>query len=599
MGISLKDLGSFATGAIERDRELTSEKFKIRAEELKANRDFVIAQKQKKYESEIKSFEDEQKKYKAIQSVNAKYEGQDNVNKAAWGKAYLFEYKPEQYNAIVKQADGDIEYMNSLFSEQASKNLVNYKTSTTRDAIDDNIRNEVESITADYNNRLENAKGDSFLISKLIGDKNKKIAKVTKEVTEGAKGVEISKSITEETQPVKTSESKMPFTFAEESTVATFKPPKKFRDEIKPVRAKLNDNDSQDVYSKSAVNATLSLFSKADIAKPKVFYKKNQQTNQVEGFEGAGAVLNEHLGELWGGATDGFTNEKIYLETGKESSYIPSVFNTSTVKNKIKSRVNDYTYIEQPKTWFKDRESIVGIVPWSVVDINDTIGNLTFNSKADKKLTGEVYVKALRLYSDKYNKTAEKIVNGEIIPATIIESNQKFINDLQTELLGLRGGSNSKSQEIQAMMLTMLTPKKTSTDNKVSTGKIIIEASPGKTKEVDDTEENRNLAESKGFKIIESKINKLKDTSTQIEGDVDEEYTEGTEFDVVSKKPVASMDFEERRAYEKEKSDERKRKREERNKSFNEKIRKNNEQFKNNKSLTSVKANIPDVDEDA
>ena len=32
------DLGNFAVGAIERDRENTAEKFKNRAEELKANR---------------------------------------------------------------------------------------------------------------------------------------------------------------------------------------------------------------------------------------------------------------------------------------------------------------------------------------------------------------------------------------------------------------------------------------------------------------------------------------------------------------------------------------------------------------------------------
>ena len=36
MGL-LTDLGNFATGAIERDKELTNEKLAIRAEELKAN----------------------------------------------------------------------------------------------------------------------------------------------------------------------------------------------------------------------------------------------------------------------------------------------------------------------------------------------------------------------------------------------------------------------------------------------------------------------------------------------------------------------------------------------------------------------------------
>ena len=71
MGISLKDLGSFATGAIERDRELTSEKFAIRADELKANRDMVIAMKKDKYAADIAEYKIENEKAKEIKSLNA------------------------------------------------------------------------------------------------------------------------------------------------------------------------------------------------------------------------------------------------------------------------------------------------------------------------------------------------------------------------------------------------------------------------------------------------------------------------------------------------------------------------------------------------
>jgi len=584
------DLGNLATGAIERDRENTAAKLQDRKDELKANRDFYIAQKQKKYESEMKAFEDEQKKYKAVQAVNSKFEGQ-KVNPADWSRDYLFNYKPELYNSIIKQADGDTELAEQLFKKQYSDNLALFTPSTTRDAVDEKIRKEVESITADYNTKIKNARGDSFLISKLIGEKSNKIKSAEKEITEGAKGIDASNKVIEETESTTTSQKKLPFKIVESDTVATFKAPKKFREKVEPIREKLNSSDSQDVYSKSAVNATLSFFTKNDIAKPRVFYKKNQQTNQVEGFEGAGAVLNEHLGELWGGATDGFTNEKIYLESGKDSSYISSVFNSSTISNKIKSRVNDYTYIEQPKTWFKDRESIVGIVPWSVVDVNDTIGNLALSSKADKKLAGEAYVKALRAYANKYNKTQQ---------GTIIESNQKFITDLQTELLGLRGGSNNKSKEIQNMMLSILTPQKASTNNQVTIGKITIETPSGQTKEVDDTKQNRDLAESKGFKIIESEINKSKDTSTEIEGDVDEQYNEGTEFDVKPQKPVSQMTFEERREFEKKRSDAIKERNRKRTEEFNRKVKERNDRIiaERNNSLKSAEVKLPEPDAD-
>ncbi len=593
MGISLRDLGSFATGAIERDRELTSEKFKIRADELKANRDFVIAQKQKKYESEIKSFEDEQKKYKAIQSVNAKYEGQDNVNKAAWAKDYLFEYKPEQYNAIVKQADGDMELMNSLFSEQASKNLVTYKTSTTRDAIDDNIRSEVESITADYNNRLENAKGDSFLISKLIGDKNKKIAKVTKEVTEGAKGVEISKSITEETQPVKTSESKMPFTFAEESTVATFKPPKKFRDKIEAVRLKVNNAENRETWKKAAYEGVTLYMNENDIAKPKQFVTTDKDGN-INGFKGAGQIFNKHISLVYGGANKSFTNEYIYKATNKESSYISDEYNEFAVGNSVNDRLRNYTYIEQPKKVFQDRENIIGIVPFSIVDAGDTIGNLKLESKADKKAIAKLYVDALKEYTK---------VNNKDSTGKIIQSNGQFMNDLQTELLSLNGKTTKTSQEIQNYILNNITNSKVNNNTTDKPKNIktltVINTETNNTDIIIDNEENRNMLKANPkFKIKEDEIKVP--TETPIE-DIDV-LSEGQTFEKT--KPISSMSFEERRAFEKERSDERKRKIEERNKSFNEKIKKNNEQVKNNKqvknneSLTSVKANIPNVDAD-
>ena len=56
MGFNLWDIGSFATGAIERDREVTKENLLIRADELKAKRDSLIKRKDKKYDMEIKSY---------------------------------------------------------------------------------------------------------------------------------------------------------------------------------------------------------------------------------------------------------------------------------------------------------------------------------------------------------------------------------------------------------------------------------------------------------------------------------------------------------------------------------------------------------------
>jgi len=71
MGISLMDLGNFAAGAIERDREITNENLKIRAEELQANRDLMIAMKKDKYAADIAEYKKEKAKANEINRLNA------------------------------------------------------------------------------------------------------------------------------------------------------------------------------------------------------------------------------------------------------------------------------------------------------------------------------------------------------------------------------------------------------------------------------------------------------------------------------------------------------------------------------------------------
>ena len=73
MAINFGDIASFATGVVKADEAATQERLKDRRAELAADKQFYIDLKTKKYESELKTFEEENKKYKAIQAVNAKF----------------------------------------------------------------------------------------------------------------------------------------------------------------------------------------------------------------------------------------------------------------------------------------------------------------------------------------------------------------------------------------------------------------------------------------------------------------------------------------------------------------------------------------------
>ncbi len=592
------DLGSVATGAIERDREKTKATLDDRKDELKANRDFYIAQKTKKYEYEMKEFEDEQKKYKAIKAVNDKFANTEGkVDKAAWGRDYLANYKPELYNSIIKEADGDTELANKLFSAQVSKNLATFKPSTTRDAVDNKIRNEVEAITAEYNTKIKNARGDSFLIGKLIGEKSNKIKTAEKQITEGSKGIDVSNNIIKETESTSSSESKLPFQF-DDDKVYTLSVPKKFITESKiaDIRGKLTSNDATKSYSKEGVNTIRTFLAENDLAAPKrlFIYDKN---GEVTGLQGPGQTLNEHLSLMSGGAVDSFTDKVVYAATNKKPQLVNNVLNPSTVKAVIKDRLMNYTNISQQGEWFSNKENIVGIVPFSVVGVDNELNGTVFNTKADKKAVGSAYVNAIKVYTAMTNKDSK----GEII-----ESNQKYMNDVQTELLNLKGNTNNTAEIIKQLMVNELTTngiiKKSATDTSSSTTGKDIPVVVVDGNEIPLTEKNKKYLDSINFNYsnaeTKSTSSKSKSKPEPIEGDIDEEYTEGTEFDVVPEKPVAKMNFEERKAFEKKRTEDIKERNRKKNEEFNEKIRVSNEKAKNN-SLKSAEVKLPEPDADA
>jgi hypothetical protein len=96
--LSLKDIGNFATGAIERDKEITKENLAIRADELKANRDLMIAMKKDKYAKDIANYDAERKKANEINRLNAEA---PNMTQEAYAQQYLMTtLGTEKYKAM-------------------------------------------------------------------------------------------------------------------------------------------------------------------------------------------------------------------------------------------------------------------------------------------------------------------------------------------------------------------------------------------------------------------------------------------------------------------------------------------------------------------
>ncbi|MEL0115228.1 MAG: hypothetical protein VW894_02850 [Gammaproteobacteria bacterium] len=500
MGISLGDIASFATGVVDADEKATQERLVDRREELRADRQFYIDMKTKKYESDLKNFEEQDKKYKAIQSVNAQFAGQEKVDPSAYGRAYLQETNPNlllQYETLYAE---NPQLLNSKLSAFGNSSIRDFKTTTTRDTLDNKLKADVEAITAKYKKDLEFARGDSKLINAIIGKRDKEIADTIQENEDGKSGTLKAKEIAVESD----TESKPSFTFGEVKEVAV-PPTKAFKDEASKLRIKLNDNTE---IKKENVNIALTFFDENQIDVPKQFLVKDTDGNTT-GLKGSGNTFINQTNSLANQAVKTFSDDKLNILTNKEKSLISNEFNPNVINGMVSERLSSYSTVstEKKNGFFGGRDNIVAIVPFSIVDSNNVLGNYQFTNKAQTKAVGEAYLQAL------------KNIDATNNPDGSIESSEKYMNDLQKKLLTMNPDQETKeSKAVKDEVIRILTEKNiiqttenttdAPTDNnltsEVSVGKIKIKHNEsGETKIVDDTTENRNLLDGEKFSLVE------------------------------------------------------------------------------------------------
>ena len=195
MGFSLGDLGSFAVGAIKQDEKNTAEKLVDRRAELQADRAMHIKMKEQKYERDLKTFDEENKKFKAIQSVNAEFKGMGEISSAQYGERYLQETNPTLLMEYKKMYVKYPNKLNDFLKQYGNEAIKNFKTTNTIDSLDANRKTSIDEITAVYKTKLEEARGDSFLINKILGDRKKAIATVETVSQDGENGIILANEI--------------------------------------------------------------------------------------------------------------------------------------------------------------------------------------------------------------------------------------------------------------------------------------------------------------------------------------------------------------------------------------------------------------------
>ena len=158
----LTDLGNVAVGAIERDREITKEDLAIRAENLQANRNILIKQKDKKYDRELKEYYKEKEKFDAIAQANENY-NLESID----ARTYASQVLPITTTGWANMTNDNKERMiNNFDGKTLSYNLVGSEDEINKKAAiaQTLINNETASA-------IKDAKGNSFLINQILGKK--------------------------------------------------------------------------------------------------------------------------------------------------------------------------------------------------------------------------------------------------------------------------------------------------------------------------------------------------------------------------------------------------------------------------------------------
>ena len=158
----LTDVGNIAVGAIERDREITKEDLAIRAENLQANRNILIKQKDAKYKKELEEYYKEQKKFKEIENMNALKASGGTTDRAY--AAFALANTDSNWNNL------DDKTKKSMIDSYDGE-TINYKLVGSVEEINKKAAAAQTLINNETAEAIKDAKGNSFLINQILRKK--------------------------------------------------------------------------------------------------------------------------------------------------------------------------------------------------------------------------------------------------------------------------------------------------------------------------------------------------------------------------------------------------------------------------------------------
>ena len=370
MGINLWDIGAIATGAIERDREHTKENLAIRADELTAKRNSLIARKNKKYDTELALYVKEQEKVNKVKALNATT--MHNDNPLQWATRYLTATDSD----FVKLSDTmQVDVAGAFAQSNAGKKLSELaypNVATDPDKLAAILAAEEDSIYKNTREQLINAKGDSFLIKKILGDSYKKSE--VKDLEQLVNADDKVKKIIADTDKKEITDAT-----TEDKTLGEYKYvkkiPKVWNDDFIAAKNKMAFNSTgtaKNFMTFMRTNDILGLSTEAN-------YKLTEADSVISGQNDSARAFADTYKTIYNEVLNSLDGRTLY-DSGVKRNQISNQVNETTINKAVQKIILERYYTQETGYYTQKGKArdFVGVVPLTIVDTNNLI---TLNGK--------------------------------------------------------------------------------------------------------------------------------------------------------------------------------------------------------------------------
>ena len=351
----LTDLGNVAVGAIERDREITKEDLAIRAENLQANRQILINQKQKKYDKELESFYKEKDKYDNINKMNTMF-ANNEIDKGTYASFALSSSIPN-WDTLPKDKKTDL-------IDNFDGKTIDYKLQGSVEEINKKAAVAQTLINNETSAAIKNAKGNSFLINQILGKKEiaeKDLLSAVESKLNAAEAVKMTEKGTENSGlDVKLEGDKKDLNW------------KKFKKKNPEWIKQYNNLDKEIKYGSATQNNNFLNFMKASQlvgTNTEANFKLTNNDTEIKGVTPAAQAILDTYKSIYDEVRKDFSAQ-VLAGNNVDITELRDFMTTEAINKKVQNIMTTRSYVQETGGAFEKgkRMDFVGVVPISVMN---------------------------------------------------------------------------------------------------------------------------------------------------------------------------------------------------------------------------------------